>query len=718
MNNLKIQEHQLIPIEYIVSKEPEQHGLVLNHYMGTGKTLTAAFLFKNYPNNKKFVILPEGLENQWINEFKRVGLDEKEITFITYNTFADIIFTNDKTYKKKFNNFFNQFNDSIVILDESHIFIDIIDDMQYYAKHMQEHLKEPNHENKIRKQEKPFNIYVEMINFFKKIKKIIFMSGTISIQNFNQYINLCAGKTLVNWNTSTFLSKYKLQHGIFIKRSLDIISLIIKKNPIGIFSDDQLAQLTSIIKGVDLDTYLQKPNGVQKELKNLNLSNFLEKDIYNISSTRIINKLNKIYEDEKDKSKYISSFNENKIKNYVKYLALNQSEKDELNENFYKFKNDIRDSDVKLKESRIFFVNSIISSILFFELPEYIFKKIKQFLESRFGFIKLDYNKLKKDGLNKYFSFYKYVENIEFYPTFDIKINRVNFTNEQLRLISKILVGIDLTPEEYYTLGFAETLEEAEIYTKKIIYEDEKNLQIGNLYDEPEKFKSIIEIYKKNPESTVIWSNFYENGILKMAKYLDKNKISYKIYEPKLSNKRKEKILQDFKNKKINLILLHPSFYQGFSVLGCRNFHILEPVKSISKKDQLLTRAIRFKSHAHLPINQRNVQIYIWGCSLGQDIIRNISNKSKNLKKFLSTYFKHLYLDQSLELFLKNFYNIISIDDNFLMTYEEIEIKNNYYEKTIKEISIDNNKLSNTCCIWNPEGVCHHDLKPCYLNRR
>jgi hypothetical protein len=75
------------------------------------------------------------------------------------------------------------------------------------------------------------------------------------------------------------------------------------------------------------------------------------------------------------------------------------------------------------------------------------------------------------------------------------------------------------------------------------------------------------------------------------------------------------------------LLLLHPSYFEGFSINGVRRFHILEPVTKFHIKEQLYTRVVRFKSHDHLPINERNVEIIQWYCSL-----KNLINKIHEAK--------------------------------------------------------------------------------------
>lgn len=707
---LKIQPHQKIAVEYIVSKEPNQHGIVFNHHMGTGKSLTAAFLFKNYPNDKKILIIPSGLENQWLKELERVGLFKNDIKIINYDEMIKIfnpISSNEEKIK-----FLKELEKSILVIDESHIFIDILysifDDS--YNIVFNSNKPEDNKKESVFKPQKKFNLFLEIINYFKKIKKLIFMSGTIDMYDVNFYINLCSGKILVNWYPNYFVEEFK-KTNILTKRFLEVMAFIIKKNPFGIFSTDFQGSIMQIIGGINKKDFLKKSRLAQRiNLDQINFVSFFQSGIYTRSENEIIKLLDYTIEKEEKNSVIIQALTNNKLNNILYWYNLSEQEKTEFFDHFLNLKQKFSETEIKT-ESRSFLISSILSAILFFNIPSILLTKLKKMYIKHIDFERLDYKKLKNKNLDKYFSFYKYLENIDFYPTFEIINKRVEFTNEQLILMSKILIGVSISPQDFYELEYVDTIEEAEVFTHKIHYTQKNNLAIGNMYEEPNKFKQILEIYKKDPISTIIWSNFYKSGLLKIANYLKKNKIKFEIFEPSISDSKKNKILKDFKDKKINLILLHPDYYQGFSIQGCRHFHILEPIKNIKKRNQLMTRTIRFKSHSHLPENERNVKIYQWSCSLGKDI-KSLLNQTKYFNKFLKTYYTNLYLDKSFEEFLSLFYNFISIDDKYLTENEDRDKEIEYFEKTIKEISIDDNKLQNTCCIYGVKDC--DNLLPCY----
>ena len=63
-------------------------------------------------------------------------------------------------------------------------------------------------------------------------------------------------------------------------------------------------------------------------------------------------------------------------------------------------------------------------------------------------------------------------------------------------------------------------------------------------------------------------------------------------------------------------LLLHPIYTEGITIFGAEQIHILEPIPNLSKKEQLIARVVRYKSHDHLPPEKRHVDIYQWSCEI------------------------------------------------------------------------------------------------------
>ena len=71
--------------------------------------------------------------------------------------------------------------------------------------------------------------------------------------------------------------------------------------------------------------------------------------------------------------------------------------------------------------------------------------------------------------------------------------------------------------------------------------------------------------------------------------------------------------------KNIKVILLSAAGSEGIDLKFIRQVHILEPWFNINRIEQIIGRAIRTCSHKNMPLNQRNVQIFMHGTLLNNN---------------------------------------------------------------------------------------------------
>lgn len=631
MENIKLLEHQIKSNEYIISRCKRQHGLIINHYMGSGKTITGLVFLKNYPLMKKVIILPKSLINVWKSEAKK--FDIKDIIYIPF----------DKLHV--FEKYKDDIKDSICIVDEAHNLYSYIDIFK----------------------EKDTRL-IDFINTLYSTKKILLMTGTLirrnNLTDIRWLINIAAGKNkiIVPFDEQTFINKYNYK-SLIDKLYSQVLIPFIKYNPINLI-----------------------PKEIIKTL-NLNSNNIIE-FIYNIITTHALSLV---------VNKQLKSI---KIESKKGILDLDR------------YKDILKNIDSTYTKSKLL---PILLSFLLVHGVKLIFKYIKGYYEETYTFSKLDPQKLLNDNVNRYISFFnfKYIDTTD-YPKIEEKIMRVNYTNKQLILLLK-LIGIpeNLENSEYVLLEFSNKLNEVDFfknqYNLKSSFTDKGRI-IGNLYKEPEKFKQIVKIYlKNNKEQTVIYSNFYKSGLLLFSKYLKSKNIVFTILHTNLSISKQLSILQDFKDKKINMLLLHPDFYEGISIHGCRALHVIDPIRTTLIREQLFARVVRYKSHYHLDKPEQSVIIYQWGCTLLYDI-----NKILHSKIYLKEWFKSLDSNKTMLNLFDAFKDTLSPDDYILKHYNQYKNFNNNFYKTIGQISIDNSTIPLSCCIWTPDDSCSNKkLKPC-----
>ena len=134
---------------------------------------------------------------------------------------------------------------------------------------------------------------------------------------------------------------------------------------------------------------------------------------------------------------------------------------------------------------------------------------------------------------------------------------------------------------------------------------------------EAPKFLKIYEELSQKSVSTVIYSNYYQTGILAFAEFLKRQgyKAPYGIIEPSLTTAEVNKVVDAYNNGEIKLLLLHPDITEGISLRGTQILHILEPMINPTVAEQVIGRTRRFQSHSHLPKEQQKVAVTIWQSS-------------------------------------------------------------------------------------------------------
>lgn len=648
-NKINLLSHQLKPLEYIISRCEKQHGIILNHYMGTGKTITGLVFLNNFPGKKKVLITPEGLDNIWTQEAKNLKITSMmdEVKILSYTDLAN------------FEKHEEDIKDSICVLDEAHNLYDILEFLF--------EIPEVDKEN-------PPVVKPRLINFIHMLystEKILLLSGTLirssNLTDLRWLINIAAGKinAVVPYNDKEFSKIFKKVSKVD-KFYLQIFRPFIKLNPLNLLPKD-------FVKSVPIN----------------------EKNIMDVLYTMVTGT---VFLDISKKMVRLPDINS----------KLSVVEPARYKEIFNKVS--------RLTQDITLIRNFILMTVAFKGL-RLIFNYIKAYYNETYNFVKLDTDKLKKAGVDKYFSYFNYLySNNTDYPQTKRIVKKVKYTNPQIILLFK-LIGFpeNLKSKEYVDLELNNNIEEAELFkniysvSSQSVFTNNGRI-IGNLYENPEKFKQILEVYlNSNKEQTVVYSNFYSSGIKLFSKFLKDNDVKHRVYSKYLTTDERTQLLKDFKSKKINMLLLHPEFYEGVNILGCRHLHILEPMLRSDQKDQLYSRVVRYKSHDHLDISDRNVSIYQWGCSLLYDFNKILHGK-EYLKQWGESKDPNLTI---LDLF-KNFKEHLSPDDRILGHYNKHDNFKAEFSKTIKNLSIDSSELPLKCCIWTPDNSCSDkSLKKC-----
>lgn len=139
--------------------------------------------------------------------------------------------------------------------------------------------------------------------------------------------------------------------------------------------------------------------------------------------------------------------------------------------------------------------------------------------------------------------------------------------------------------------------------------------QLSNTLENSSDFPKIIAIWeyiKKSPKPIIVYSNYLANGILPLTVHLDKNKLSYALYYGEQTEEKRNKIIDNYNNRKIDVLLITSAGSESLDLKNTRSIHIMEPHWNESKINQIIGRAIRYDSHKALPESERTVEIVRW----------------------------------------------------------------------------------------------------------
>ena len=146
------------------------------------------------------------------------------------------------------------------------------------------------------------------------------------------------------------------------------------------------------------------------------------------------------------------------------------------------------------------------------------------------------------------------------------------------------------------------------------------------------KIKWCLDTIKNSKQKFIIYSGLYETGIRQLQKVLNQSKIKYmQITGNESANAKEQSKLYfngynfdddnffnikqtdpNFKyiNNEYRVLLISRAGAEGVDTTNCQNLIILDHQWNDATSEQIIARAIRFKSHHGLPKNERYVNVY------------------------------------------------------------------------------------------------------------
>lgn len=483
---IQLLQHQMVPIDYLLN-HPEQRGILVNHYMGTGKTYLGIGFAQAYPNHPVIILAPRFLQSNWENQLREYGAHNPErFLFISYEEAPKKLAGVDLSRH-------------IILADEVHNLV-----------------------KKMRSVDKEANAaYTELYGRLRKAYKIIGLTGTPIYGDESDIafiLNLVSGENLMPFNQETFRLKYtqilptqQYFRGYFTESNLMIATL-----------PPLFAIFCMGLMGSPFGAVFGFPLGV-------------------------------------------------------------------LGPVFFNYWTDL--NSFKLRELNAKKMTPVFSKYMsYFKFDESHFK---DFPPQDFKISEVPYNK------------YQY--------SFFLHLVEGDLPTTQLQ---RLLAGENVKKTDDFVIINSTSLHD-QIYSVLGAGRDIGNFEFedsdGKIIEAP-KFLKIYDELEKHKEQTVLYSNYFQTGILAFEKFLKRRgyKDEYAIIHPDLKVEEVNKIVSDYNQRRIRLLMLHPDITEGISLKGTQYLHILEPMLNSTVLEQVVGRTRRFQSHSDLPKDKQLVHVRMW----------------------------------------------------------------------------------------------------------
>ena len=131
---------------------------------------------------------------------------------------------------------------------------------------------------------------------------------------------------------------------------------------------------------------------------------------------------------------------------------------------------------------------------------------------------------------------------------------------------------------------------------------------------ESPKFKAMLDDIVSQSRGnkafkTVIYSNFIESGVQPLIDELNRRKIPSAAFTGSLNDAQRRQMVADFNAGRLRVLGLSPAGGEGLDLKGVRLVQLTEEHWNPERGNQAVGRSARFRSHAHLPEDERNVEV-------------------------------------------------------------------------------------------------------------
>jgi SNF2 family DNA or RNA helicase len=228
--------------------------------------------------------------------------------------------------------------------------------------------------------------------------------------------------------------------------------------------------------------------------------------------------------------------------------------------------------------------------------------------------------------------------------------NKNQFSNLTRRLTQNIDNNLDLNAKLNYVIRFIKKMKR-----------DNKNLK------NDDKLK------------IVIYSQFKEHGIHLIIDKTKATNVPYNVISGDTKVSERQKIVNEYNSGKINILFITKAAGEGLDLKGTDAIFILEPTWNENNSEQIIARAIRYKSHENRSKIRKKVRVIHLIHTYSQDM-------KENTQKIIQE-----YLSQTSEN-VKKIPDFIEGEDYKMLIFQEAKQQTlNIWDKELQKLSIEKN---------------------------
>jgi superfamily II DNA or RNA helicase len=119
----------------------------------------------------------------------------------------------------------------------------------------------------------------------------------------------------------------------------------------------------------------------------------------------------------------------------------------------------------------------------------------------------------------------------------------------------------------------------------------------------------------------LVYSNYLKAGVEPYKAMLDKMGVKSESITGELTAKDRARIVKDYNSGKLKVLFISSAGGEGLDLKGTKLIQVMEPHWNEEKIKQVIGRGVRYKSHAHLPPEEQQVEVEHYLSTVKQTLV-------------------------------------------------------------------------------------------------